>query len=924
MGFISRKILPACGNMCVCCPALRPSSRRPVKRYKKLLAEIFPRTLDGSPNERKINKLCEYAAKNPHRIPKIAKFLEQRSFKELRMENVNFIKIITAIYSKLLCICKEQMAYFAISLLDVIVELLNHQKHEAVQILGCQILTRFIYSQADITYSRNIECLVRKVCTLACENGVDHKRLLRAASLQCLSAMVWFMTEYSHIFTDFDEIIHATLQNYGTDEHIEDGGQRHETHHNWVDEVVRSEVRTIGNIGIDVSPSATTIIPRPDLKDASKLTREESETPEVWSHICVQKLAELAKESTTMRRVLDPMFIYFDNGGHWAARHGLAFHVLSEMSYLGKSSGNEQMILAAIIRHMDHKNVVHDPRIKSNIIQIATCLVRQLRSPAGIAEIAIVSDLCRHLRKSLQATIESAGPQDSNCNYTLQNSIEDCLLEIAKGICNAYPLFDMMSMTLEKLPASTIAARATIESLLILSHIVSLTSVSSHPQLVFPEGLLLQLVKTMMHPDIETRIGAHQIFSVILVRSETYLKLEYEYKKWQSKSTSAFASATALFEKLRREKECVNTDKLENYVDDDSSIKDTGDEEVKNGRIRKPSPCFRKLCSVIDRTDVSTSPDEHEANIITLTEDQIAMLLSALWLQANRSDNLPSDFEAIAHSFSLTILSSRLKNLNQCNTIRIFQLPLSLMNAALDPTGILHPSCRRSLFTLASSMLAFAGKNYHMADLTNTLKFLISSNADPYLRIGDDLQIYIRPQADIKNFGSEIDQQAAKSLLSDFQQMMVESGRYLLDIIIRDLSSLTNLEKDELAQKLSEMFIPEDGPLFGSINARDWGSFQALGTSEESLSLDEGSSRVSSVDGEIASESFGTDIPRFVSRIPTKPPLSPVISVGQLLESALHVAGQVAGTSISTSPLPYGAMASQCDALGMGMRRKLS
>lgn len=44
MGFISRKIFPACGNMCVCCPAMRSRSRQPVKRYKKLLAEIFPKS----------------------------------------------------------------------------------------------------------------------------------------------------------------------------------------------------------------------------------------------------------------------------------------------------------------------------------------------------------------------------------------------------------------------------------------------------------------------------------------------------------------------------------------------------------------------------------------------------------------------------------------------------------------------------------------------------------------------------------------------------------------------------------------------------------------------------------------------------------------------------------------------------------------
>lgn len=92
------------------------------------------------------------------------------------------------------------------------------------------------------------------------------------------------------------------------------------------------------------------------------------------------------------------------------------------------------MILAAVIRHLDHKNVVHDPKLKSCVIQVASALARQIRSGAVLAEIGFVSDLCRHLRKSFQATLESVGEQDSNLNITLQNSIEDCLLEIAKGV----------------------------------------------------------------------------------------------------------------------------------------------------------------------------------------------------------------------------------------------------------------------------------------------------------------------------------------------------------------------------------------------------------------------------------------------------------------------------------------------------------
>lgn len=36
------------------------------------------------------------------------------------------------------------------------------------------------------------------------------------------------------------------------------------------------------------------------------------------------------------------------------------------------------------------------------------------------------------------------------------------------------------------------------------------------------------------------------------------------------------------------------------------------------------------------------------------------------------------------------------------------------------------------------------------------------------------------------------------------------------------------------------------------------------------------------------------------------------------------MAGQVAGTSVSTSPLPYSAMTNQCESLGIDTRKKLS
>lgn len=50
-----------------------------------------------------------------------------------------------------------------------------------------------------------------------------------------------------------------------------------------------------------------------------------------------------------------------------------------------------------------------------------------------------------------------------------------------------------------------------------------------------------------------------------------------------------------------------------------------------------------------------------EPYVMKLTEDQMAQLLSAFWIQANLPDNLPSNIEAVAHSFILTLIVFRIK-----------------------------------------------------------------------------------------------------------------------------------------------------------------------------------------------------------------------------------------------------------------------
>ncbi|KAL5138653.1 RNA polymerase II-associated protein 3 [Glycine soja] len=615
MGVISRKIFPACGNMCVCCPALRSRSRQPVKRYRKLLADIFPKSPDEPPSERKIIKLCEYAAKNPFRIPKIAKYLEERCYKELRSEHIKLVNIIAESFNKLLSICKVQIAYFAVDVLNVILELLSYSKDETIQTLGCQCLSRFIYCQVDATYTHSIEKLVRKVCMLSQEHGeAREKRCLRASSLQCLSAMVWFMAEFSHIFVDFDEIVHSALDNFDWSRQNEEADAREEAHHNWVDEVIRCEGRGGSVIGNDNRSSCLIIQPRPEVKDPSLLTREEIENPEIWAQICIQRMVELAKESTTMRRVLDPMFVYFDSRQHWAPQKGLAMIVLSRMAYFMENSGNQRLILASVIHHLDHKNVMNDPQLKTCVVQVATSLAMQIRSGSGLAEIVFVGVLCRHLRKSLQASSEFVGEQELNLNISLQNSIDDCLQEIANGVIDAQPLFDLMAITLENIP-SGVVGRATIGSLIILARALTLALSRLHSQQGFPEALLVQLLKVMLHLDVEARVGAHLIFSILLFPSSFHtheissLRSRYlgQHNKRHSHaaSVSASASITALLEKLRRNRDSTKAENHGNIVHDQE--RDIVAEDWKQGCGLKNSPNFYKFTSIIDRATGSPS-----------------------------------------------------------------------------------------------------------------------------------------------------------------------------------------------------------------------------------------------------------------------------------------------------------------------------
>lgn len=57
-------------------------------------------------------------------------------------------------------------------------------------------------------------------------------------------------------------------------------------------------------------------------------------------------MAKLAKETTTVRRVLESLFGFFDNEELWSTQNGVALSVLKDMQLIIEKSG---MYLACLI-----------------------------------------------------------------------------------------------------------------------------------------------------------------------------------------------------------------------------------------------------------------------------------------------------------------------------------------------------------------------------------------------------------------------------------------------------------------------------------------------------------------------------------------------------------------------------------------------
>lgn len=105
---------------------------------------------------------------------------------------------------------------------------------------------------------------------------------------------------------------------------------------------------------------------------------------------------------------------------------------------------NTHILLSNLVKHLDHKNVLKDPNMQLDIVHVITELAQQTKVQQSVAIIGALSDMMRHLRKSIHCSLDDSnlGPEVIQWNQKYRKAVDESLAELSLKVTIFFCTFE--------------------------------------------------------------------------------------------------------------------------------------------------------------------------------------------------------------------------------------------------------------------------------------------------------------------------------------------------------------------------------------------------------------------------------------------------------------------------------------------------
>lgn len=89
---------------------------------------------------------------------------------------------------------------------------------------------------------------------------------------------------------------------------------------------------------------------------------------------------------------------------------------------------------SVLVKHLEHKAILEQPEMQLSIVEVIAALAEQSRAQASAATMVAISDLVRHMKKTLHLALGSKDLEVVKWNDKLRKAFDECIIQLSKKV----------------------------------------------------------------------------------------------------------------------------------------------------------------------------------------------------------------------------------------------------------------------------------------------------------------------------------------------------------------------------------------------------------------------------------------------------------------------------------------------------------